>query len=300
MVVKYYAWRFNLKSFIRHPLSQDSVSIVHCFLKTGRCNNFGDELTGYILKVYCRNRDIRVSLTNIPKANFIGVGSILETVIASAGGIISVWGSGLRKDSMEEIETQSVKKLRFLLVRGHLTRKSLPNSSDIPVGDPGLLLSRIFPEKRQVASGILVVPHFSNFGFKSFRKELRKNKSSTFNLLYPTAGIDKIVGEIQASKLVISSALHVLIAADALQVPAIRLIDHSRNIEGDFKFDDYLSSVSDKSGWSQIRLQDIETNELLKLTHVAEERLTLLTAEIQACTLRIEGTLLNFLGNTSG
>ena len=97
--------------------------------------NFGDELGAVVLK----KMGYKVKRVSLKKADWLLTGTILDIAKEKAKKGCIVWGSGAgwlhRMDN----------KFRVLAVRGRLTQYNL--GVDVPLGDPGLLVSRYFPKE---------------------------------------------------------------------------------------------------------------------------------------------------------
>lgn len=144
-----------------------------------------------------------------------------------------MWGAGVNgKIGANE---HSFSRLDVRAVRGPFTRAFLQERGvEAPevYGDPGLLVSRVFPEfKTQEADrrGVVVVPNL-NDGVD--RRDSR--------VLDPTSPLDGCLRVIAKSSLVVGSSLHAIVVAESFGVPA-RLV-RSQN-EHRLKYDDYYSGT---------------------------------------------------------
>ena len=156
-----------------------------------------------------------------------GVGSILD--FATKNSII--WGSGFREPYSK------TKANRFVLVRGKLSRDKIGDPT-LPIGDPALILPRIYmPKVKKSKNHIVIIPHFNDYDY------FFSNYGSLFTILkIESNNIEHFIDEIANSDYVLSTSLHGLIISHAYGVPALWIkkgyIDSS-----DFKFKDYFSSV---------------------------------------------------------
>lgn len=195
--------------------------------------NFGDQLS---LPV-CRSlADGPVEPVNDPTAaNLVAIGSILEqfhdTTFDGA-----VWGTGMISDTFGQIR---IPNARFAAVRGRFTRYLVGAPEATPLGDPGLLIDRFAPScPPHHAVGI--VPHRVDRGDPAIQAVA--GRSPAIIVIDVTAGPETVLEQIASCRVIVSSALHGLVAADALGLPNawVRLSD--RVIGDGFKFRDYYSA----------------------------------------------------------
>jgi pyruvyltransferase len=145
-----------------------------------------------------------------------------------------IWGTGIhgkhlnRKDySFEELDVRAV--------RGPLTKQFLIDHFGIACpevyGDPALLTPYFFPEfkRKNPTIDYLIIPHYREAAL--FPKEFYPN------VVYPTDPMEEVIEKILDAKLVISSALHGIIVAEAFGIPARMLRVTER--EPMFKYLDY-------------------------------------------------------------
>lgn len=217
--------------------------------------------------------------------DFTGIGSVLNTVIrrSRASGVV-VWGSGLRHELESDQDFSGTGRLRYLALRGKFSASALKCSSDVVFGDPGLLVAILAKSTVEKRVDLLFIPHFSFLFKKESKKILMALRQRGFEIIYPFDDVNEISNRIGQSRLVVSSAMHALISADALGVPAIRLVDESDQ-ESEFKFRDYASGINDRSGWPKISLRDFLASDTvdLNLKSQASERILELSPDIASC-----------------
>lgn len=225
-------WDTNLESFMdAHP-----NSIVPAFWFHSE-NNFGDMLTPHILTrlsgrqvVYCAAGD--------PVQKIVATGSILDNPIKNA----IVWGAGYARRA-DKLQCEG----KFVAVRGPMTAAALHKQHGTTLvnvqGDPGLLVSHLFPE---IVSGIAlgssgkaaVVPHMCDHAYLSIAQN-----HHPFVLVNLRDSVSLVLSQIRAALRVFSSSLHGLICAHALGVPA-RWVIFSNRVHGDHtKFLDFYASL---------------------------------------------------------
>lgn len=228
--------------------------------------NYGDELNYYIIReltgfkidyirfpyrwykvillyvynrVKCRiNPDFKGMIRSIFAKNIlVAIGSVLH--VYDRKGVI-VWGSGIIN------EGGVIKDASFKAVRGYETLKvigELGYDTNIPVGDPALLLPLMLPpspKKKKLG----VIPHFRHY------QELSKTSFFTTNyvLINLKDDVKSITEQISSCEYVVSSSLHGIIVAQSYNIPAL-WVNFCTNIKiygDDIKFKDYFSSVNIK------------------------------------------------------
>lgn len=234
---------------IRRRKKAPSTSIGLYYFDRG--HNFGDCLNEDLL----RQLGIEFSSVPIEEADCICIGSILDELLLTESRTlrfrkpVKVFGAGFmmcREDANEKFN----RPVTIFILRGKLSLercKMLSNSdlNEVVLGDPGLLVKRIFPEvKREHCYDVGIICHM-NDKCSSYLGNIRfKKKSVVFiDIFLPTR---EFVAQVAKCDFILSSALHGLICADALGIPNKWLVI-SGNVEGNgYKFRDYYS-VFDKS-----------------------------------------------------
>lgn len=194
--------------------------------------NFGDELSFAIVReLISQNIDVCDS-SHSPK--LLALGSILH--FASNGD--TVWGSGINGKARRRL-APDVKALDVRAVRGPLTKKYLIHrkiSCPEIYGDPGLLFSTLFPQyKKKGGGGTKVIGHYHDH-------DLLKKMGIPF--ISTGDKIESIVNEICTADFIISTALHGIVVAESIGVPACYL--RLSNKEHLFKFHDYYEGTGRK------------------------------------------------------
>lgn len=213
--------------------------------------NMGDLLNPIIFKKVF-NKEATYQHPDV--ADIIGIGSILQQVYYPSlfrlanKKPLHVWGSGFIEESFVAQEAFNTMKplrpLNVLALRGKLTKsyleKSLGTKIDCILGDPGLLASRVIDEmpKKQYSLGI--IPHFIENDADIWDKIYEKYPGSIMINIQDDP-ID-VIKTIASCEVIISSALHGLIAADAFGIPNAWVYYSDKVIGQGFKFRDYYSS----------------------------------------------------------
>jgi hypothetical protein len=205
--------------------------------------NFGDELSPLIVEMVSKRPVIHSS---IPECEIISLGSIFEGAYKKLfqrrlrfnTSPIQVWGSGfIMSDPINQKKFN--KNFKIHAVRGVLSCNKLQGNC-LALGDPGLLSKHLIePQKKSI--GTLIMPHIAH----QTRPEILalKTQFKGCKIADLTQDPIKILKQISASERVISSSLHGLICADSLGVENIRLNLGSGLKGGNFKFDDYDTSI---------------------------------------------------------
>lgn len=197
--------------------------------------NFGDQVNPYLIpKLFGVNVKWIDPSKNIKK--YFAIGSIL----AKATSQTIVWGSGLISDSVRLTGRPII-----LSVRGPLTRSRLRVMGlSVPevYGDPALLLPTVYSPKVDKKFKLGIIPHYVDKN-SNFIKSM-KNRPSTKIIDVQERNIETTIKDMLSCDLVISSSLHGIIVADAYGIPNIWVKISDGIVGGNFKFNDYFSSVN--------------------------------------------------------
>lgn len=202
----------------------------------GKYPNFGDQLTPLVLRHY--------GLTPIHahyepsfghKADLVCIGTLLNGTPKDFSGFI--FGTG-----MDQL-TKEFPNANILGVRGKLTQKNLGlENTNIVLGDPGLLVSYIFPEKMEKKWVLGIIPHF--FDKNEMIIEIWKNKyAAEVKIIDVQRSPDKVISDIKQCQHIISSSLHGLITADAFNIPNAMFAIRTNTTRDDYKYLDYYSAL---------------------------------------------------------
>ena len=192
--------------------------------------NFGDLLTPDIISHF----GCSALKSNTADTSIAGVGSILGKLNPDFSGV--VFGSGLLLPKETRFE-----RANYLSVRGELTKKYLGLDPSTLTGDLGLLAGRLYQAGEKKYS-IGFVPHYVDYEHAYFNniKQLYGPNVCLIDVQnYPA----RVAYQISQCNLIISSSLHGLIFADAMNIPNIRITIGEGLLGGDFKFFDYNSSI---------------------------------------------------------
>ena len=201
--------------------------------------NYGDLLGKYLVEKISAKEVVfawpkKWSFYNWVSPIYVTVGSILTHVNHKC----IIWGSGIIS------KEYSIKKARFLAVRGPQTRNFLLKLGyEVPeiYGDPALLLPRYFnpPVQKKYKYGI--VPHYNDYKLVSNWFE-HDNSVLLINLM--TDDVESKTIELLQCEKIISSSLHGIIVAHAYGIPAVWQKFSNMVFGDDIKYQDYLESVA--------------------------------------------------------
>lgn len=205
--------------------------------------NFGDILNRDVLEYF----NVKYEHSDYVECNFLAIGSVLQNIVSGerieSQDNVDVWGSGFI--SPKETDEFFVKKARIHALRGEYSKKRCEDIlgfqlSNIPLGDPGLLVSRIYKFnniKKKFDVGI--IPHYVDKNSEHLKNIILNEKK--FTIIDVQDDPVDVCKKINQCKMILSSAMHGLIAADSYGIPNkwIRLSD---SVVGDhYKFKDYYS-----------------------------------------------------------
>ena len=179
--------------------------------------NFGDELGAIILK----KLGFRVRRVSFAKAHVLLTGTMVDPAeTKNPNATLVGTGSGYAHES--------VHNFNVLAARGKLTADNL--GVQVPLGDLGLLASRIWP-KQPTMHNIGVVRHYVDTDDYPFA-DIVINASDD---------AETVIKQISSCRVILSSSLHGLIVADSYGIPNMR-IARDDVITGNYKWLDYKTA----------------------------------------------------------
>ena len=232
------------------------VARLYYFNKSG---NFGDVLNKRLMDYF----GVRYVYSHPLASDLTCIGSNLQEYVGrfnkkiSDKSIVNVFGSGF----IHEIDSAGafLFPVKIWAVRGNLTRQRcerlLDQSLDtITLGDPGLLIKRMFPHiKRDKKSDIVgVVCHYADAGNRSV--ENIKITGQKVILIDVQQQPEAFVKQVAECGFILASAMHGLICADSLGIPNRHIILSGNVKGGSYKFKDYYS-VFPKFTYSPVDLR---------------------------------------------
>ncbi len=185
------------------------------------------------------------------QGNLLAIGSTLTFASTYSARIpeLSVFGSGFLTAPPED-EIWMSGNIRVYALRGKLSRERLEfllgkNLQHVPLGDPGLLIRRIFPHiKRTHRFRVGIILHWKDGMTEALQSQLRF-ETTTWKFISITEKPEDFVSQVAECDLILSTALHGLICADSLGIPNRRLRVADIHDTSDYKYLDYYSAFSD-------------------------------------------------------
>jgi hypothetical protein len=232
-------------------INKDPVKLF--FYNPKATKNFGDLLNlDIIQRITGRNV---ISVCDNTATN-ICIGSLLDSLLTRPGApilrnaMLNIWGAGFIADRGQHPIYGSVSReefrrpIRFHAVRGKKTLERLTamgiETDGIALGDPGLLAQMFVADniiKKKYSLGI--IPHYVDKNdplIKSINKKIRNSIVINVN-----ESPINVINKIASCDVIISSAMHGLIAADSLGIPNAFARISNKLTGGIYKFEDYYS-----------------------------------------------------------
>lgn len=223
-------------------------------------NNWGDNFTNYLLrKIYGLELTFFEPSDADPRtADVFGIGSVLEYVPDGFKG--HVLGSGFMFDeSRRDFRSACVH-----ILRGKLTRMRCAIDQEPVLGDLGLLadlfVSADVPKEYEYG----IIPHYVDRDDADVVRWSRFDEALVIDI---RCGIRNVLKQTASCKRVVSSSLHGLVVADALNVPN-QWVRFSEKVNGGrFKFLDYYSvfdedpvpAIAIAEAFNMVRTRDSKT-----------------------------------------
>ena len=197
--------------------------------------NFGDWLSPLAVG---HHTEANIKFQSVTKAtkkpHLVALGSIGRFIRPSS----IVVGTGISRDDIE-----LARKARYISVRGPITARVLRESGGPKVsafGDPGVLLSRIFPIERSTTNGrIALVRHHSH---RAAPIDLPDHVDELSVLMSGTGDIDAFLRTLAQYDAVLTSAMHVMTACQSYGIPCglITFEEFEDRVHGSgIKYEDY-------------------------------------------------------------
>lgn len=227
--------------------------------------NFGDMINPLIFE---RLFDLDCVYASKYTSDIVAIGSMLDPLLirpwsifkrlrASLNPSLLVWGTGfIREGGMSEVLSRD---LSVYAVRGKNTFNRLRNEkkvnlkNEVVLGDPGLLLPYVIDVPKIKKYRLGIIPHYADKNNSLFKNFSMKNAI----LLDVAEPPEQLFRKISACEMIISSAMHGLIAADSLGIPNIRMIVGEDISGGDYKYNDYYSAL-DMDTHSKVYVRSLE------------------------------------------
>lgn len=202
--------------------------------------NIGDEINGRVVESVSGRRVVRSRLID---ADMLAIGSVLhfpqrEKVLTDRVNPYLVWGSG----TLNAMPVDAQEKFILSAVRGPLTNSLFGHRLNIPFGDPGLLVSRIWEARGPKTAKWGLIPHHSQLE-RPWVKKLLEDSDNCRLIDVTSPDIEGTMEKISSCELIASTSLHGLIFADSYKIPSVWLWDGAFHSGGAWKFFDYFSGA---------------------------------------------------------
>jgi hypothetical protein len=200
--------------------------------------NFGDWLSPLVVNHFTDKKIFFQSPVKLAtKEHLIGLGSIGRFIKPNS----IVIGTGISTD-----ELTLAKQAKYVSVRGPVTARVVRESGGPTVesfGDPGVLISRIFPVARTNNSRVALIRHFTH---KAIPLTLCPNMDELDVLISHPDDIKALVEELNKYERVVTSAMHIFITCQSYGIPCalITFEGFEDSVHGNgIKYGDYAQGV---------------------------------------------------------
>jgi pyruvyltransferase len=198
-------------------------------------SNFGDALNPIVIRELLGTD---VEWAPLGREDLVCIGSVLDTYVRD-GGQGRIFGSGSRTGMLS---ASSLDPNRVVGVRGLRTAAALGLPDSAAIGDPGLAIRNLVASVPVSGRGRpVVLPHFSDF-VGDRKRVIDEFARRGYDVVLPNMPPLEIAAAVGAAEHVLTTSLHAVVFADALDVPVSRvhLADEGKT-EPEFKYDDYRS-----------------------------------------------------------
>lgn len=213
--------------------------------------NFGDRLNENLMQLL----GCPYAASPAYFADAVCIGSLLEPFLLHRQGRIErplhVFGTGFIREETPGAHEEFHRPMVFHALRGRLSLARCcamtgARPEGIALGDPALLLRRMFPHVERVPRyDVGVALHMADAGFP-VQEHLRLKRLS-WRMLDVALPPEEFVRQLCECRFVLSSAMHGLIAADAMGIPNRHILLGDKVVGGSYKFRDYYSVFSSAS-----------------------------------------------------
>lgn len=211
--------------------------------------NFGDMLNHNLMQYF----RCPYTFSHAIFADLCCIGSLMEGVLLTdkqgyTKRPIHIYGTGFIKEPVQANE-QFNRPVIIHALRGkkslarceQILQKKLP---DVVLGDPGLLIRRIFPNiNSNKIYDVGLICHIADDP-RELHKHLNFSPAIKTTMLDITLPPDEFVIRLSECKFILSSAMHGLICADSLGIPNAHIILSDKVIGNEYKYRDYYSAFS--------------------------------------------------------
>lgn len=200
--------------------------------------NVGDLISPYIVTRLSGRPIYKAETAKFPHLRAVG------SVIGSATCQSYIWGSG-SIDGILPKQTLDINKIFAL--RGKKTLEMLqtryPLDSDLPLGDPALLMPLMYTPIEEKLYSVGIIPHFSDLEIVD---EIIEQIGEDICMLDVRMQPEHFISRLLRCERIISSSLHGLILADAYKIPNVWVSFSNLLLGGTWKFEDYYSMTTNE------------------------------------------------------
>lgn len=215
--------------------------------------NFGDELNVLLAKRLIETYGIRLKCINLRNKKWHKhklknsrsmsfLGSIMHLLPDTEP--IDIIGTGV--NPLKDHTNLSNSFHKVLALRGELSKTFMEqrgfDTSRVVLGDPALLIPRLYPEwlSPYPGSGTVFIPHYNDI--EATRRKEQMYKEQGVDVCYPNQRATDVINVIMKKKTVVSSSLHGIIVAEMLRKDTRWvMLPGSTYSESEFKYRDYFS-----------------------------------------------------------
>ena len=216
---------------------------------------------------------LQVSRFSYDDAELLCVGSILGKVLTSKWNVhkriqgkfkknVRIWSSGFIEAPSSK--ARLCRNIDVFALRGALTRGYLENIAkkkfNVPLGDGGLFIPDLVKKKPFLKYELGIIPHYKDLDSPAIDVLLKKLPDAT--IISPLGDVVQIAEKIAECEMILSSSLHGLIVADAMNIPNRHIVIGTNVRGGNFKFMDYYSAYGIEHNC--LSVDDVEGTETLK------------------------------------
>uniref|UniRef100_A0A6C0DC33 Polysaccharide pyruvyl transferase domain-containing protein n=1 Tax=viral metagenome TaxID=1070528 RepID=A0A6C0DC33_9ZZZZ len=217
-------------------------------------SNFGDELNVYIINklIDVLNLNIHINYINLSiNKNFnnrLKTFSFLGSIMHSLPPNIDVIGTGVNPNHPNINKNLNILALRGKLSKDYLINKKGYKIGNIVMGDPALLIPRLFPEwleplENNSNNNIGLIPHFNDIDHVNKYKKIINELN--IDCCYPNQPAINVINFIRSKDIIISSSLHGIIVAEMLGKKTKWIMyNGSLKSESKFKYLEYYNSTN--------------------------------------------------------
>lgn len=193
--------------------------------------NFGDDLNPWLW-----NKLIPDILDDDEKICFIGIGTLINSKLplyTKGSTYRIIFGTGVGYGSIKSLD-QSYK---IYCLRGPLSAKALGLSESLAITDPGILIHKVFKNKRSSKFKFSYMPHWTQAGegWELVCQDLG------FGYIDPRCSVEKVLSSLKQTDVLLTEAMHGAIIADALRIPWVPIVSHHSILS--FKWQDWCMSM---------------------------------------------------------